>query len=118
MSALTCSVREAAELLGVSERHVYHLVDSGVIPKVPHLGRLTRIPRVAIESLVASALSSSEDPNPPGTTAAGEGNGAATADRSGKSSPSGRSTSDNGDGPVREHRPVEDSGALSAAEAG
>lgn len=58
MTPLTYSVREAAELLGISERQVYRMVDRKALPKVPHLGRLTRIPRIAIEALMAEAVAS------------------------------------------------------------
>lgn len=55
MTPVTYTVREAADLLGISERQVYRLVDRGVLPKVPDLGRLTRIPRAAVDELVGSA---------------------------------------------------------------
>lgn len=113
--ALTCSVQETADLLGVSERHVRTLIGNGTLVRVPHLGRAVRIPRIAVEALVASAMPSPAGPTPHRDPAAGEGIGAAAPIRSGKSSSAGHSTSEQDDGPVREHRPVEDSGALSAA---
>lgn len=114
----TLSVAEAADMLGVSPRHVYNLVERGVLAKVPDLGRKTRIPRLCVDALVASAMPS---PVPPGVvptrlgSLSGDGIGAAALGRSGKSSPAGRSTSTKDDGPLREQRPVEDSGALSTA---
>lgn len=58
MTPLTYSVRETADALGISERQVYRMVERGALPKVPHLGRLTRIPRVAIDDLMAKAVAS------------------------------------------------------------
>lgn len=55
MPGLTCSVQETARLLGVSRSQVYVLIGRGVLPKVPNLGRLCRIPRRAVEELVASS---------------------------------------------------------------
>lgn len=83
MPGLTCSVQETARLLGISRAQVYVLLKRGVLAKVPHLGRVCRIPRQSIEDLVAASTESTK-----------------------------------GDGPVREHRPVEDSGRLTTAEAG
>lgn len=54
-ATLTMSVKEAAEQLGVSRSHVYDLVAQEHLPAV-RLGRRVRIPRVAIEGLIALAL--------------------------------------------------------------
>lgn len=56
MPGLTCSVTETAKLLGVSRSQVYVLLQRGVLPKVPNLGRVCRIPRRAVEDLVASSM--------------------------------------------------------------
>lgn len=56
MTPVTYSVREAADVIGISERQVYRLVEREVLPKVPDLGRLTRIPRVAVERLLGVDL--------------------------------------------------------------
>lgn len=45
---LTLSPEEAGELVGCSADKVRDLVHRGVLPRVPHLGRLIRIPRVAL----------------------------------------------------------------------
>lgn len=116
-TALTCSVQETADLLGVSERHVRTLVENGTLAKVPHLGRAVRIPRIVVEALVASASTASVFPTPhrvedevvDGGTAPGS---------SGKSASAGPSTSEQSDGPVREHRAIEERAAYSAQKAG
>lgn len=54
-ATLTVSVDEAAHLLGVSRSHAYDLVGRGVLPAI-RLGRRLRIPRGAVEGLVAVAL--------------------------------------------------------------
>lgn len=56
MTPVTYTVREAADLLGISERQVYRMVKERRLPKLEGIGRLTRIPRVAVDDLVASAL--------------------------------------------------------------
>jgi excisionase family DNA binding protein len=59
MPGLTCSVTETAKLLGVSRSQVYVLLGQGVLPKVPNLGRVCRIPRRAVEQLVESSMEAS-----------------------------------------------------------
>lgn len=56
MPGLTCSVGETAKLLGVSRSQVYVLIGRGVLPKIPNLGRVCRIPRRAVEDLVTSSM--------------------------------------------------------------
>lgn len=56
MTPVTFTVREAADLLGISERQVYRMVEEKRLPKLEGIGRLTRIPRVAVEALVDNAL--------------------------------------------------------------
>lgn len=82
------------------------------------IARVAPIFRRALQR-AASAMPSPVGSTPHRAPAAGEGIGAAAPGSSGKSASAGRSNSaTTNDGPVREHRPVEDSGALSAAEAG
>lgn len=45
-----CTVREAAEALGVSERTVYRMIDAGEIPAARVRGAL-RIPRARLSDL-------------------------------------------------------------------
>jgi excisionase family DNA binding protein len=46
------SIRDACTLLGVSRTTVYGLIEDGRLPTV-HIGRAVRIPREAIDRLVA-----------------------------------------------------------------
>lgn len=59
MPGATFSVMEAAKYLGVSRSQVYVLLQRGVLPKVPNLGRVCRIPRRAVEQLVESSMEAS-----------------------------------------------------------
>ena len=54
--AITYTVQEAAEVLGISDRQVYRLVAEGRLPKLEGIGQLTRIPRGAVDALVDNAL--------------------------------------------------------------
>lgn len=56
MTPVTYTVQEAAELLGISARQVYRLVEEGRLPKLEGIGRLTRIPRVAVDEVVEASL--------------------------------------------------------------
>ena len=47
---------EAAELLSVSKSRVYEMLNARTLPAVRLEGRTWRIPRVAIEQLVANAM--------------------------------------------------------------
>jgi excisionase family DNA binding protein len=49
---LTFSTAEAAEVIGCSEDKVRELVHAGVLPRVPHMGRLILIRRDAVLELV------------------------------------------------------------------
>jgi excisionase family DNA binding protein len=60
---LTYTVRETAEVLGVSEPTVYRLIREGVLVKVPHLGTKVLIPRCAVEWLASGGDPS--NPRPP-----------------------------------------------------
>lgn len=53
---LVLDVNEVAALLGVGRSFVYHLINTGQLPIVK-LGRLTRIPKAAIEDFVAASSS-------------------------------------------------------------
>jgi excisionase family DNA binding protein len=55
-AALALKVREVAEVLQVSENHVREMVHRGDLPKVPHMGRVVRIPRHAVEALVGAPV--------------------------------------------------------------
>lgn len=48
---LVASAAETAQMLGVSERHIYDLLDEGVLPEVT-LGRRRLVPVWAIHALV------------------------------------------------------------------
>lgn len=49
----TISVREAAEVLGISGTHAYNLVRRGEFPVTPiRAGRSIRIPRVQLEAIL------------------------------------------------------------------
>lgn len=48
---LVASAREAAQMLGVCERHVYDLMDEGLLPEVS-LGRRRLVPLWAIHAVV------------------------------------------------------------------
>ena len=52
-------VRNVAELLGCSIRHVYRLSDAGRMPAPVKLGSLIRWPRIAIEDWIAAGCPSS-----------------------------------------------------------
>ena len=47
-------VRELAQLLGCSQRHVYRLVDSGRMPRPVKLGGLNRRPIKTIEDWITA----------------------------------------------------------------
>jgi excisionase family DNA binding protein len=49
---LAVGVRDAAQLLSVSERHVWHLIESGVLPAI-RLGGRVLIRVAAIEAALA-----------------------------------------------------------------
>lgn len=49
----TYTVAEAAELLGCSPAHIYNRIAAHDIPVVAGLGRLKRIPRAAIDRMLA-----------------------------------------------------------------
>lgn len=50
---LAFTAAEAAEVLGLSERHVRTLVDSGHIPRLDFVGSALRIPAVWLEERCA-----------------------------------------------------------------
>lgn len=52
----TYTVRQAATVIGVSERTVYQLVEDRRLPTVPHLGKKVVIPRVAVEQFVHAGM--------------------------------------------------------------
>jgi excisionase family DNA binding protein len=52
------SVREVAERLGCSPRHVYRLSDGGLMPRPLKLGALVRWSRKSIEQWIASGCPS------------------------------------------------------------
>jgi excisionase family DNA binding protein len=56
---LTMSVPEAGAMLGLGRNGSYAAVERGEIPVIK-LGRKLRVPRVAIERLLASARSTAE----------------------------------------------------------
>ena len=53
-SATLFDVRQIAELLGCSSRHVQRLADAGRMPRPIHLGRLLRWQKAEIESWVVA----------------------------------------------------------------
>ena len=57
-SALTASVAEAAEIIGVSTTYVRQLVRRGDLAKIPHLGSRIRIARVELERFVGEGIKS------------------------------------------------------------
>jgi excisionase family DNA binding protein len=56
VEALTISVNEAAQLLGLSPNHCWRLIQSGELPSM-RLGRRVLVPRRALEQLVEMAAS-------------------------------------------------------------
>lgn len=52
---LVYSVPETAHVLRTSTTSVRRLVETGILPVVPHLGHRTLIPRAAVAELVARA---------------------------------------------------------------
>lgn len=66
--SLTLSVKEAAELLGVSQSLMYELVAAGRVP-VLRLSKRLRVPRRAVEQLVEDALTVRPDEQPWGRLA-------------------------------------------------
>ena len=56
MTRQTLSVREAAEMLGISKAHAYDCARSGEIPSIT-LGRRVVIPRRALEDLLGLTAS-------------------------------------------------------------
>lgn len=54
MDRLTLSVREAADLLGISRALAYELVCRGELPAI-RLGRRIVVPRQALEAMVTRA---------------------------------------------------------------
>lgn len=52
------SVREVADLLGCSARHVYRMTDAGRMPPPVRLGSLVRWPRATLEEWVANGCPS------------------------------------------------------------
>lgn len=54
LTALTCSLEEAAQLLSISKRSVQRLIDRGFLTKVPYIRRVL-IPRKQIEAFVNKA---------------------------------------------------------------
>lgn len=52
---LAYTAAEAADLLGVSERHVRHLVETGDLPRLDFVGGALRIPAIALEARCAEA---------------------------------------------------------------
>ena len=53
---------EAAAMLSVSRTRLYEMLNAGTIPAVRLEGRTWRIPRAALERLVADAMGGSDDP--------------------------------------------------------
>ncbi len=56
-SKLAWSVKETADMICISPSSVYELVRIGVLPRVPHTGRVL-IPRSAVEAWVNSGVAS------------------------------------------------------------
>ncbi|HLT70075.1 MAG TPA: helix-turn-helix domain-containing protein [Acidimicrobiales bacterium] len=52
---LLLSAADAARALGISERHLYDLLDEGALPEV-RLGRRRLVPRRALDLLVERAM--------------------------------------------------------------
>jgi excisionase family DNA binding protein len=59
MQRLTCTVAEAADLLGISRTSAYALVWAGTLPSL-RLGRRIVITRAALEELLGCALPDNE----------------------------------------------------------
>ena len=55
---LLLTVPQAAELLGISENHAWHLIGRGELPSVK-LGSLRRVSRSALEAWIAEASADS-----------------------------------------------------------
>lgn len=55
----TYSVPEAAEILGVSPRHLYELIARGDFPAI-HLGARRLIPKIAINQIINAACGSTD----------------------------------------------------------
>jgi excisionase family DNA binding protein len=56
MDRLLLTVPEAAQMLCVSRTEVYRLINRGVLPAVRLSARITRIPREAIDRVIAAAM--------------------------------------------------------------
>ena len=52
--SLLLTVREVAQLLGCSPRHVYRMTDAGKFPRPIKFGTLVRWPRSTVESWVGA----------------------------------------------------------------
>jgi len=57
---LVYNVREAAAVLRTSETTIRNMIDTGVLPVVPHMGNRVVIPRKAVVHLVEAGLPSSD----------------------------------------------------------
>ncbi|MFB0557249.1 MAG: helix-turn-helix domain-containing protein [Dehalococcoidia bacterium] len=60
---LTLTVPEAAKLLGIGRQTAYEAVRTGVIPVI-RFGRVIRVPRRALERLLANAGEDIDDQRP------------------------------------------------------
>lgn len=61
-TASLISIRQVAEILGCSTRHIQRLADGGKMPKPIRLGSLLRWPRQVIEEWVASGCPTCRTP--------------------------------------------------------
>lgn len=61
-TATLISIRQVAEILGCSTRHIQRLADGGKMPKPIRLGSLLRWPRQVIDEWVASGCPASRTP--------------------------------------------------------
>ncbi len=61
-TASLISIRQVAELLGCSTRHIQRLADSGKMPRPVRLGTLLRWSRQTIEAWVASGCPTARPP--------------------------------------------------------
>ena len=60
---LTLTVPEAAKLLGIGRQTAYEAVRTGAIPVI-RFGRIIRVPRCALERLLANAGEGIDDQRP------------------------------------------------------
>jgi excisionase family DNA binding protein len=67
---LLVSVEETAHLLSMSRSTIYNLVNSGQLPLV-RLGKSARVPRAAVEALVAELIAEAHTSESPAVSRAG-----------------------------------------------